>query len=200
MANISLYMHIYVYMYIYTHTYTHTHYMGLPWWLSSKESTCNSGAAGDAGSIPGRGRSPGRGHGNPLQYPCLENPMDRGTWWLQSIGSQRVRHDWSDLARTQTYTIYTYIHICHSFSNQPSLHGHLSCFYKHLSCLLCLWVRFCYRKSPSTGITSCSEDVVAIPGLWARAQTQCFLHPLHLGEAASLSSYDSEDKARNDSS
>ena len=37
--------------------------------------------AGDPGSTPGSERSPGRGHGNPLQYSCLENPMDRGTWW-----------------------------------------------------------------------------------------------------------------------
>jgi len=43
-----------------------------------KESACN---AGELGSIPGSGRSPGEGNGNPLQYPCLENPMDRGTWW-----------------------------------------------------------------------------------------------------------------------
>ena len=43
-----------------------------------KESTCN---AGDASWIPGLERSPGGGHGNPLQYPCLENPMDRGAWW-----------------------------------------------------------------------------------------------------------------------
>ena len=35
----------------------------------------------DAGSIPGSGRSPGEGNGNPLQYSCLENPMDRGAWW-----------------------------------------------------------------------------------------------------------------------
>ena len=48
---------------------------GLPCWLSGKESAWN---AGDLGSIPGLGRSPGEGHGNPLQYPCLENPMDRG--------------------------------------------------------------------------------------------------------------------------
>ena len=41
---------------------------GLPWWLSSKESACNAGAVGDKGSIPGSGRSPGEGHGNPLQY------------------------------------------------------------------------------------------------------------------------------------
>ena len=36
---------------------------------------------GDSGSIPGKGRFPGEGNGNPLQYPCLENPMDRGAWW-----------------------------------------------------------------------------------------------------------------------
>ena len=42
-----------------------------------KESLCS---AGDPGSIPGSGRSPGEGHGNPLQYPCLENPMVGGAW------------------------------------------------------------------------------------------------------------------------
>ena len=50
--------------------------------------------AGDIGSIPGTGRSPGEGNGNPLQCFYLENSMDRGTWWaIQSLGSQRVRHD-----------------------------------------------------------------------------------------------------------
>ena len=48
--------------------------------FSGKESTCNAGAAGDSGLIPGLGRFPGGGHGNPLQYSCLENPMDRGAW------------------------------------------------------------------------------------------------------------------------
>ena len=51
--------------------------MGLSWWLSSKESTYNAGAAGDVGLIPGSGRFPGEGHGNPLQYSCLENPTDK---------------------------------------------------------------------------------------------------------------------------
>ena len=46
-------------------------------WLSSKESACN---AGDPGSIPGLGSSPGEGHGNPLQDSCLENSMARGAW------------------------------------------------------------------------------------------------------------------------
>jgi len=46
-----------------------------------KESTCNTGAAKYIGSIPGLGRSPGGENGNPLQYSCLESPMDRGAWW-----------------------------------------------------------------------------------------------------------------------
>ena len=45
-----------------------------------KNPPANAGDAGDVGSIPGSGRSPGEGNGNPLQYSCLENPMDRGAW------------------------------------------------------------------------------------------------------------------------
>ena len=47
-------------------------------------SACN---AGDPGSIPGSGRFPGEGNGSPFQYPCLENPMDRGAWWATVFGS-----------------------------------------------------------------------------------------------------------------
>ena len=50
----------------------------LPLWLSSKESACNAGDTGDTGLIPGSGRSPGGGNGNPLQYSCLGNSRDRG--------------------------------------------------------------------------------------------------------------------------
>ena len=53
--------------------------------------TCN---AGDLGSISELGRSPGGGHGNSLQYSCLENPMDRGAWWATVLGAVRVEHDW----------------------------------------------------------------------------------------------------------
>ena len=51
---------------------------GLPGGSDSKESACNMG---DLSSIPGSGRSPREGRGNPLQYSCLENPMDREAWW-----------------------------------------------------------------------------------------------------------------------
>ena len=54
------------------------YWLGFPWWLRGKKSACNAGDVGDTGSIPGSGRSPGGGHGNPLQCFCWENPMDRG--------------------------------------------------------------------------------------------------------------------------
>ena len=55
-----------------------------------KESACS---AGDLGSIPGSGKSPGEGNGNPLQYSCLENPMDRGSWQATVYEVARVGHD-----------------------------------------------------------------------------------------------------------
>ena len=54
---------------------------GLPRWHSGKESTANAGDTRNMGLIPDLGRSPGVGNSNPLQYFCLENPMDRGAWW-----------------------------------------------------------------------------------------------------------------------
>ena len=65
--------------------------MDFPGGSDSKVSVNN---AGDLGSIPGSGRSPGEGNDSPLQYSCQENPMDRGAWCrLLSMGSQRVGHD-----------------------------------------------------------------------------------------------------------
>jgi len=55
--------------------------MGFPGGSVVKNPSANAGDTRDAGSISGSGRSPGGGHGNPLQYSCLENPMDRGAWW-----------------------------------------------------------------------------------------------------------------------
>ena len=55
-------------------------------WLSGRESTCNTQATGDLGSVPGSGRPPGGGHGNPLQYSCLENPMGGGASWAMVHG------------------------------------------------------------------------------------------------------------------
>ena len=72
-----------------------------------KDLPTNAGDIRDIGSIPGLGRSPGKGHGKLLQYSCLEKPMDRGAGELLSIGSQRVRHGFlSNLAQLlSTYNV-----------------------------------------------------------------------------------------------
>ena len=62
--------------------------MSFPGGSDGKESTCN---VGDPGSTSGLGRSPGEGQGNPLQYSCLENPMDRGTWRITVHGVTKSR-------------------------------------------------------------------------------------------------------------
>ena len=60
----------------------------------------NISPAGDTGLIPGSGRSPGEGHGNPLQYSCLENPMDVGAWWAAVHGVVKSRTQLSDFTFT----------------------------------------------------------------------------------------------------
>ena len=67
-------------------------YLGFPCSSVGKESACS---AGDPGLIPGLGRYPGEGNGNPLQYPCLENLMDRGAWWAAVHG---VAKSWARLS------------------------------------------------------------------------------------------------------
>ena len=70
--------------------------------LVVKNLPANAGDIRVTGSIPGLGRSPGGGHGNPLQYSCLENPRDRGAWWSAVYG---VAHDWRDLAAAVAYPL-----------------------------------------------------------------------------------------------
>ena len=73
--------------------------IGLPQRLSDKESICNAGDA-DEGSIPGLGSSLGGRHGNPFQYSCLENPMNRGAWRGTVY---RVTKSWTQLKRLSTH-------------------------------------------------------------------------------------------------
>ena len=61
-------------------------------WLNDKESACKAGDSGAVGSIPGWGTSPGGGRGNPLQYSCLEQPMDREAW---QATVHRVAKNWT---------------------------------------------------------------------------------------------------------
>ena len=82
--------------------YCSSRLVGLPWWLSVKESACS---AGDIGLIPGSGRSPGEGNGNPLLYSCLGNPMNRGAWWAIVHGVARVEHN-SSTKQQQRLVLY----------------------------------------------------------------------------------------------
>ena len=70
--------------------------LGLPRWLSGKNLPVRAGDARDMGWIPGSGRSPGGGNGNPLQYSCLGNPMDRGDWWATVPGVSKSQTRLSD--------------------------------------------------------------------------------------------------------
>ena len=82
---------------------------GFPGGSEVKISACN---AGDPGWIPGSERSPGEGNGNPLQYSCLKNPMDRGAWWAAVHG---IVKSWTQLSvRACVHThIHTHIYISH---------------------------------------------------------------------------------------
>ena len=93
-------------VYLLTHIYKEC---GLPLWLSGKEYACN---AGDVGSIPGSGRSCGEGHGNPLQYSCLGNPMDRGVW-------QTTVHE---AAKSQTWFKWLSTHMPREYSCQNNMY------------------------------------------------------------------------------
>ena len=78
---------------------------GFPGGSEVKASACN---AGDVGLIPGSGRSPGEGNGNPLQYSCLENPMDGGAWWATVHRVAKSQTRLNDF----TYHKIKYLEIC----------------------------------------------------------------------------------------
>ena len=76
--------------------------LGLP---VSSEVKASASNAGDLGLISGLGRSSGEGNGNPLQYSCLENPMDRGAWWATFHGVAKSRTQLSDFTSLHFFTI-----------------------------------------------------------------------------------------------
>ena len=84
----------------------------------SKQSACN---VGDPGSIPGSGRSPGEGNGNPLQYSCLENPMEGGAWQATVHGVAKSRTGLSDLRTTRTTGNYRGSWLAQTGKNLPAV-------------------------------------------------------------------------------
>ena len=117
------------------------HHSGFPCSSVRKESACN---AGGSGSIPGSGRSPREGTGNPLQYACLRNPMDRGAWQATVHGAARVQHDLATKPPPPLPTTHPHFHPvppkCHvlscSVSNtlpiaNPAVRPHVSLLFHH---------------------------------------------------------------------
>ena len=76
-----------------------------------KNPPANAGDTRDAGLIPGSGRSPRGGHGNPLQYSCLENPMDRGVWWATVLGVTKSQTGLKQLSMMHLHLFLTHLHI-----------------------------------------------------------------------------------------
>ena len=79
--------------------------LGFPSGSAEKNLPVMQEDAGDVVSVPGLGRSPEGGHGNPLHYSCLENPMDRGAWWATV---HRVAKSWIQLKQPSTHTLISY--------------------------------------------------------------------------------------------
>ena len=102
-------------------------FLGLPRWLSSKASTCQCKRLGDTGSVPGLGSSSGGGSGNSLQYSCLENLMDRETWWATVHGvlkeSGKTEHSTAHIAALQWCVNFCYTSkwISHTYTYCPFL-------------------------------------------------------------------------------
>ena len=118
----------------------------LPWWLSNKEPTRNAGVTGDAVSIPGSGRSPGGGYGNPPWYSCLENPTDRGAWRAAVHGVAKGQ------TRLKQLSTHTHTHE-EEMSDSPSLQEHNTGYSFRIS--------FCY-------------PLPVQPGRWALLRKQGF--------------------------
>ena len=147
--------------------------------LVVKNPPANVGDVRDTGSIPGTGSSPAGGHGNPLQYSCLENPMDRGAWWATV---HRVTKSWARLKQLGTHARVLFYFLCfyliiytgdfayqnlesclsYSFSLPPThcvdvlLFLSLVLFDRHLGCGFC-----CDPRLVHTSFLTCSRCLLS---------------------------------------
>ena len=129
---------------------------GLPRWHSSKESACH---AGGTSFIPGSGRSPGEGKDNPVQSSCLEDPMDRGAWWVMVC---RVAKSQTQL-RTEHTRLRSLEELINPVEIYPAKGSRTAwvCFHSHLSCCFqvnlptraCLWLCCLAHLLPSSWLS-----------------------------------------------
>ena len=115
-------VYTYIHTYIYTHKYIHICiYIHICTYifrasqvaLLVENPPANARDVRDRGLIPGSGRSPGGGNGNPLQYSCLENPMDRGAWWAMVHSVTKSQTRLKQLCRAQHTHMCVYVHLTH---------------------------------------------------------------------------------------
>ena len=126
--------------------------MGLPGGSYHKESACN---ARDLDLIPGWGRSPGEGNGYPLLYSCLENPMDRGSWWV-------TVHRVAKSDATEQLTL-SYEYFCPSSSNSYGITAKFS--HHQYSAILCFR---CSQKRLSSNLSKVSDLSVSLQLTYAK--------------------------------
>ena len=107
-------------------------YLGLPRWFGGKKNP--SANAGDTGWIPGWGRSPGGGNGNPLQYSCLENHMDRGAWRGTVHGVAKSQIWLSDWACTHACLFYRLCCSTHQFRRHLYIYWALTMYQHYSAC------------------------------------------------------------------
>ena len=147
--------------------------MGFPGGSDCKESTCN---AGDLGSIPGLGRSPGGGHGNPLQYSCLENPHGQKNLAEQSMGTLRVGHSWATKHRpvhsalTTMLSVYCLIHL---FPATTSEGGALTSFILQSRKLK-------LREVTWSGLYDLGQVVIYVDWMWTRRSKSLDTYTSHI--------------------
>ena len=118
-----IHTHVYIYLYIYTHIYIHTHMYFLyvisidahTHFQVVKNPPASAADLRDLGLIPGLGRASGAGNGNPLQYSCVGNHMDRGAWWATVRGVTKSRTQLSTSTRVRVH-IHT---LCTDVSGPP---------------------------------------------------------------------------------
>ena len=122
-----------------------------------KNPPANAGDTRDSGSIPGSERSPGVGNGKPLQYSCLENPMDRGAWQLQSVSRQES--DITECARMHART-YTHTHTHTQHRENACVHTHTHTYTQHrenASVTVCCCANApCFLLFPYCNLKPCS--------------------------------------------
>ena len=135
--------------------------VGFPGDPAGKESACH---AGEAGLIPGSGRSPGEGNGNPLQYSCLENSMDRGAWQA-TVHGITMRQDWT------SKNIHTYRRTWHMIKTKWTVTAELNCKAGDQTCSGVTAGRHC----PIRGL---AKQLIIIP--WIQPPSLLFLSRLFL--------------------